>query len=268
MSLLSFFQLGKEKRKKFDNRCTQLMQRAAPFARVSLVEEGHIRAIDARNEEHNIFTENAWRNWRGETDLDGREEQLQDWVNGILESLLGECREPVLTREIIVPQIKDDVYITQFAKPDFSTEHLAADLWIVYCADTEKSVWSIKRKDLEAMQVKPDELRPLAIENLLRLLPTIERHGDGSSYFMLTAGTVYCASLLLIDGIWEQQTSVVDGDVVAVVPCRDVLLFTGAKNKEALSAMRKTADELMESSSYLISSTFIRRSEGKWHSFS
>jgi hypothetical protein len=73
---------------------------------------------------------------------------------------------------------------------------------------------------------------------------------------------------VLIDGIWEQQNSAVDGDVVAVVPCRDVLLFTGAKNKKALSAMRKTADELMESSSYLISSTFIRRTEGKWSSFS
>jgi len=268
MSVLSFLQLGKEKRKKFDNRCIELMRRAVPSAKLSLVEEGHIRAIDARNEEHNIFTENAWRDWHGETDLDAREEDFQHWVDGILATLLGESSQPPLTREAIVPQVKDDVYLAQFPNSDFSKEHLAADLWIVYCADTEKSVWSIKTEELESLQLNKEELRSIAIENLLRVIPTIERHGDGSSYFMLTAGNVYCASLLLIDGIWDQQTSAVDGDIVAVVPCRDVLLFTGAKNKEALNAMRKTANELMQSSSYLISSTFIRRSEGKWSGFS
>jgi uncharacterized protein YtpQ (UPF0354 family) len=147
-------------------------------------------------------------------------------------------------------------------------EHLTGDLWIVYCVDTEQTVWSLSEEEFLKLELPFGQLRSVATENLLRILPEIERHGDGSTYFMLSAGTVHCASLLLLDDIWNEQRNDVNGDIVAVAPCRDVLLFTGSNDNSALAAMRKTTDKLMEESGYLISNTFVRRRENKWVAFS
>ena len=61
---------------------------------------------------------------------------------------------------------------------------------------------------------------------------------------MLSAGGDYVASLLLLEEVWQECKSSVDGDVIAAVPTRDVLLFTGSSSHEGIVALRKSVDRL------------------------
>ena len=44
---------------------------------------------------------------------------------------------------------------------------------------------------------------------------------------MLTAGGNYEATLILLPEVWESVAEMVSGQIVAAVPARDVLYFTG-----------------------------------------
>jgi uncharacterized protein YtpQ (UPF0354 family) len=84
---------------------------------------------------------------------------------------------------------------------------------------------------------------------------------------MLTAGGDYVASILLLDSVWESLAELVDGDIVAVTPSRDVLLFTGSGSQEGLQAIRERADGIVSSGDHVISRTLLRRVKGQWVNF-
>ena len=86
--------------------------------------------------------------------------------------------------------------------------------------------------------VAEGELKGLAIANLRRILPEVQRHGDGP-WYLLTAGGDYVRSLLPFNEIWDQLADTVKGQIVATVPTRDVLLFTGAESAEGVQAIRQ-----------------------------
>jgi uncharacterized protein YtpQ (UPF0354 family) len=115
---------------------------------------------------------------------------------------LNEPSEPVMP-ERIVAMIKDAQYIQMF-KPEHEpcVEHLCGDLWVVYAEDLPERMRSLKRSDVAAAGVDANKIRDLAKDNLLKVMPPAERHGDGP-WYLLTAGGDYTASLLLFDGLWE-----------------------------------------------------------------
>jgi uncharacterized protein YtpQ (UPF0354 family) len=111
------------------------------------------------------------------------------------------------------------------------------------------------------------ELREQAVANLRGVLPQIERHGDGSTYYMLTAGGDYEASLLLLDDLWQQQEPIVKGDLVAAVPARDVLLFTGSGFNVGLRELQAAVERVSMNGSYLISKTLLVRRDNAWEEY-
>lgn len=110
-------------------------------------------------------------------------------------------------------------------------------------------------------------MKELAIENLRRILPPIEKHG-GDPYYMLTAGGDYVASLILFDDLWTEFADTVEGAIVAAVPSRDVLLFTSDKSPVGITAIRKVIDKITATGGYLISTTMLRRDGSVWKVFS
>ncbi len=179
----------------------------------------------------------------------------------------GPAASDSLRREQIVPMIKDLEYFSIFSgKLEIVRQHLVADLYIVYGADSEHSMRTISRSEIEALAIQDTELLPLALENLQRLLPEIQSHDQGSWHF-LTAGNDYVASLLLLDNVWEFAADEVEGDVVAVAPTRDTLMFTGASSAEGIGEIRRLANEIVGSGHHVISATLLRRVEGRWKSF-
>jgi len=172
----------------------------------------------------------------------------------------------------IVPTIKDEEYLNITRKNGnenvpFVHEHLVADLWIVYCVDSPEAIMTLKTEILSHLHVEQNALKALAIENLKRILPPVERHGNGPVY-MLTAGGDYVASLLLFDDLWEEMGASVDGDIIAAVPSRDVVLFTSSGSAEGIVDMRQSVTRVSETGGYLISTTMLRRHDGGWRVFS
>jgi len=174
----------------------------------------------------------------------------------------------VATRQNIVAMIKDLQYLQMLesGRPKVMTEHLCGDLWIVYAVDQSETISTLSYDSMMAADVAEDELHALAVENLQRILPEVERHGDGP-WFMLTAGTNYVASLLLFDRMWDQLADAVDGRIVATVPSRDVLLFTGSQSASGLSAIRDRSIEIVNSGPHAISDSLIMRDGAKWTIF-
>jgi hypothetical protein len=85
---------------------------------------------------------------------------------------------------------------------------------------------------------------------------------------MLTAGGDYVARLILFGDLWTELADTVEGDIVAAVPSRDVLLFTSDKSSEGITAIRKVIDKITVAGGYLISTTMLRRDANGWKVFS
>jgi uncharacterized protein YtpQ (UPF0354 family) len=162
----------------------------------------------------------------------------------------------------IVPVIKDTTYVQLAAKKPLKAEHLVADLWIVYAYDSPESLQYMLASDPGGLP----QLRKQAIRYLRRTLPPVERHGNGPCY-MLTAGGCFEASLLLLDEIWDEQAKAVDGELVAAVPARDLLLFTGSRSQAGLKTLRTAVQQTMEHGSYQVSKTLLVRRRGHWEEY-
>jgi uncharacterized protein YtpQ (UPF0354 family) len=205
------------------------------------------------------FLDNLWANSQG-ADGDARLEQLSNHVQGIVETLTDTCDARMTN---IVPAVKDQQYLNFGDASRMMYEHLAGDLYMIYCIDSPKSITSLSKEDFGTLGIDEDRLRTLAMENLRRILPPIERHGTGP-WFLLTAGGDYVASILLLDEVWDELQICVDGDVVAVAPTRDVLLFTGSASAEGIQAIRQKAEELTRTEAHVVSSTLLKRLNNGW----
>jgi uncharacterized protein YtpQ (UPF0354 family) len=215
-------------------------------------------------EEHTAYIENLWRMCREETP-EARLTVFQRHVRALIESFT--ASKAAVTRENIIPIIKDYEYYAFGKKPDaLLREHLVADLWIVYAADLPDSTRSLSAVERDGLGIAQNELRELSIANLLRILPQIERHGDGP-WYLLAAGGDYVASILLLDEVWQQFEEEIDGDIVAVAPARDVLLYTSSKSSEGLVRIRDKARDIVQGGHHVISETLIRRTLGQWKVF-
>ena len=226
-----------------------------------------IRGKLSSGESITIFLSNLWSQTRGSPD--GRAQEIERFLTAMMKSAVA---TPAHDKNSIVPMIKDEQYLKEISRPPATedttvTEHLAADLWIVYAFDTPEAMLTMQRRHLRELELKTQELRPLAIENLRRILPPIMRHGDGPVY-LLTAGADYVASLLLFEDVWDELQETIEGDIVAAVPSRDVLLFTDSTSKEGIEELRASITRIINSGGYLVSSTMFRRTADGWKPFS
>jgi uncharacterized protein YtpQ (UPF0354 family) len=119
---------------------------------------------------------------------------------------------------------------------------------------------------LEKAHIDRRELRPLACENLKRLLPKIERRG-GNGLFVLRAGGDYDASLLLLDSMWVDMKKEVRGDVVVAIPSRDLLIVTGSEDFHGIEKVRKIVDESFAQGAYRLTKKLFVFRNGKLEEF-
>lgn len=92
------------------------------------------------------------------------------------------------------------------------------------------------------------------------------RSGGTGPCLLLADGT-YEASVLLVDKIWERLAPTVEGEIVAAVPARYALLFTGSGSEEGLSEIRKEARRIYAEAPYAISDTLLVRRGGSWQTW-
>jgi len=233
-----------------------------PDCRVEFAGESVLRVVNANGEESSTYLDNLWLKYQqGEED---RSELIEKYIR--LAQDLGK-ESPGADKQNVIAMIKDSRYLG-FLRPleEFATEHLCGDLWIIYAEDQPERTLTLKREDIRAVESDEARLRSLSVENLKRILPPAECHGEGP-WYLLTAGSDYVASLLLLDGIWDQVADMVAGEVVATVPTRAVLLFTGSESREGLREIQGRSTEICNSAPHAISDTLIVRRNGKWSVF-
>lgn len=256
-------------KEEFCNLCAQALREKFGSASVEQLDSlDEFRITLSSGKPFTAFVENIWRQCRHDENV--RVEQVERFLRIIAGPEAGTSKLPEITS--IVPTVKDETYINLSRKsanegPTFVHEHFVADLWIVYAIDSIDAILTLSTAQFVELKLTLGELKHLAIENLKRMLPPIERHGEGPVY-TLTAGSDYVASLLLFEDLWAEQAEVVDGEIVAAVPARGALLFTGNKSSHAILELRRSVAQFTQTSGYLVSTTMLRRSPNGWKVFS
>ncbi len=142
-------------------------------------------------------------------------------------------------------------------------ELLAADLWIVYVVDQANSIRYLTALEREGLPKEPAALRALALANSKRLLPN-PKVSVSEPINVVTLGGTYESSLLLNDDFWEGYAGSIEGEIVAVVPTHDALLFTGSKTSYPVQVLKRLAGRLSENEPHPLSTTVLVRRDHKW----
>jgi uncharacterized protein YtpQ (UPF0354 family) len=153
------------------------------------------------------------------------------------------------------------------SKADSPVERrLVADLLAFYAFDAGSHYTIVANRDLERLGTTPDELHDRALRNLRALKLEVRAH-KGDRIIMLTAGGNYEATLILLPEIWESVSQMVSGRIVAAVPARDVLYFTGDADAENLADMRRWTSKALEQVDKPLSRAFIRWTGAHWENY-
>jgi uncharacterized protein YtpQ (UPF0354 family) len=241
---------------------SKLLQERMPECSVGFSGETTLRVVRLDGKESTAYLDNLWLRYaKGSEDRKELIEKYIGMVSGMTRPSFS------VSRENIVAMIKDTEYMA-FLKPSTKsvTDHLCGDIYVVYALDSPDLTRTLTADEMEDAKVLRHELRSLAVANLKKILPAVERHGDGP-WYLLTAGADYVASLLLFDEIWEELKDSVDGDIVATVPARDVLMYTGSQSENGLAEIRKRSEEISSTGPHAISSSLIVRKSDHWELF-
>jgi uncharacterized protein YtpQ (UPF0354 family) len=238
---------------------------------LTIREEGalHLSVSADEKREITVYLDNAYSLYLQDTEA--LEEVLDLYVSSLLETLNKE--EKPVSQSDIVPVVKDAAWFDEVSKsmgdgepPDYVQAAFAAGLVVFYAEDTPNSIRYIDRSVFEEIGVDMASIEELAIENMLERLPEIEVVG-AEGLFMLAAGGVYEASLLLVDDIWTDTNFPVQGDIVIAIPSRDVLLISGADETEKLEDLIELTRTIHAESPYALTTTLYVRRDDEWHKF-
>jgi uncharacterized protein YtpQ (UPF0354 family) len=241
---------------------SKLLQERLPDCKVEFSDGSTLHVVRPDGKESTTYLTNFWLKYKeGNED---RQELIEKYAR--LAEELGKLRA-LPERQNVVAMIKDSQYM-EIGKVESRSlaDHLCGDLWVVYAEDQPDRISTLQAETIVHLGVPRSELRALAVENLKRILPAAECHGDGP-WYLLTAGADYVASLLLFDSLWDELKEMVEGDVVATAPTRDVVMFTGSHSREGLAEIRKRSSEICNTGAHAISETLIIRKNGNWSVF-
>jgi len=215
--------------------------------------------------EYSIYLDNAWDAAAGNP---GQRSAVVARYLGTLESTLSATPvgpAPALDR--VLPVVRGaDLFAGGDPGPteaSFYSEPLAADLRVYYAVTGDGYIEYLTRAQIDSLGVPPSELRERAVDNLVASLASLLRQGLHGLY-LIDAGGSFESSLLLVDDLWETQRDVLQGDVVAAVPTRDVILYTGSQATEALEALRRVSEEVYATGAYPVSRVLLVRRDGRW----
>lgn len=146
------------------------------------------------------------------------------------------------------------------------SETLNDELVIVYAEDSASNIRYFSPEALAETGLNTSNLRALAVANLRRVLPPVQRH-VGPEISMLTAGGDYVASLLLFDELWSKTTLGVRGDIIVAVPTRDVVLYADSANPQAVQRLAAQARQLEQQTPYSITSALFVYDKGQFRRY-
>ena len=258
----------------FTTEFAEALRKASPGLRVEVVRDMQLKVTTIDGRDSTSFLDNAYDLYKQDPKL--KRDVFKKYVMAGLETISSLQTSGELDQTRIIPVIKDRPWLEEIRKamisrgakevPENVYEELNSDLVILYAEDSPKNIRYFGPKDLEKAHIDRKDLRALACENLIRLLPKIERRG-GNGLYMLTAGGDYEASLLLLDTVWNDIQTEVRGDIVAAIPTRDLLIVTGSEDRQGIEKMKRLVQQASDRGSYRLTTKLFVRRDGKFDEF-
>jgi uncharacterized protein YtpQ (UPF0354 family) len=250
----------------------EAMQNSFPDIKINVVRDLELKIICPNGTEFSTFLSNAYNDYK--LNPQSKNEIIKRFVASGKETINGLLKSFDPNR--IVPIIKDKAWLEETRQSMLSRgakevknqvyEDFISDLIILYAEDTSQNIRYLAPEDLESAKIDRKDLRKLACKNLNQLLPPIELHGkDG--FYMITAGGTYEASILLLDSIWSSGQIKVQGDIVAAIPTRDLLLVTGSQDKKGITRLKETAKKAYNEGSYFLTMKLFIYRNGVFEEF-
>jgi len=120
-----------------------------------------------------------------------------------------------------------------------------SDLVVSFVVDTSVQFVTLTREGLLETGLDTQSMYELAIDNMLRLVAPNVRTRDLGCYRALVAGDGFEACMLLLPDLWAQLAQDFEGELVAVVPSRDVVYFADSRGSaEGLGRMCAAAEKV------------------------
>jgi len=257
----------------FTEAFAHILREASPGLRVTIDGPLELKLVLQDGTEQTAFLENAFTEYQAHPEL--RNEVLEKFVAALRETIGHPKGEIDRTR--IVPVIKDAAYLTEVRRALEARGHDTAklsqahdiynsELVVLYAEDTPNNMRYLTDDDVSELEIQREDLRPLAVENLRRLLPDVKMAGDGG-VFLMQAGGDYEASLLLIESIWGSGQIEVDGEIVVAIPARGILIVTGSDNKPGLKTVRELAAKTSAEAAYRLTPHLFVFRHGRFEVF-
>jgi uncharacterized protein YtpQ (UPF0354 family) len=238
---------------------------ALPGHAVEVVEPLHINVKKTGSEPATAFLDNAYNEYSRTPSA--KANVIAKYLGSFVETAQG---PRPLTPEQIVPVVKDRSWLKNVGGSKANSKQviddLNSDLVVIYAEDGPQNIRYFSVDDLEKAGVQRPALRELALANLRRILPPPEAV-KGPIVSMMTAGQDYVSSLLLLEEIWNADNLGVDGEIVIAIPTRDVLLFTGSKNKDGVKKLRELAKQAHADGPYSLTDRLFVYRGGKFQRF-
>ena len=250
--------------KVFTETFARRVQAARPNSTITVQGDLAIQIKDPDGRTFDMFLTNFYQGYQA--DPNRLEELTRKYLAGFPPRQDAPTKSVALDRTRIVPVIKDRPWLDEVNRkvraqagkdaPGLATEDFNNELVVIYALDDSKGMRFLQADELAG--IDRDELRTLALENLLRIMPKIQMATNGR-FGMMIAGGDYEASLLLFDNIWTDGTVKVKGDIVVAIPTRGMLLVTGSQDRAGLQAMRELVAKNADGPYRLTTTLFVYR---------
>jgi uncharacterized protein YtpQ (UPF0354 family) len=170
----------------------------------------------------------------------------------------------------VVPLIKSTQWVEGLpaSAKDLASDHLVADLYVVYAFDEASTMEYARWPELDGFGQPRMELAGKALANLRTRLPLQLGTRGNEKCFHLIANGNHEASLILLDDVWEQLRSSISDDFVVCVPARDICLVSATGIPGGIESLVAARDRLCAGTpSNFISKTLLRRRGKEWIPF-
>ncbi len=144
-------------------------------------------------------------------------------------------------------------------------EPFSDEIVLSYVIDDGPTMQSLSPDEAQDYAADWRDLHNLAVGNLReRARDALEVHTLEEGIFMVAIGGDYESGLLCLAPVWGQLAPTVEGDVIAAVPTRDLLFFTGSKNTQAVDALRLRAEEFFRTADHAVAPGLLRLTSNGW----
>ena len=217
-----------------------------------------------QEEPQRAFPDNVHRMLQSAETSEERQAILDRFVEAALATFDASAQDVQGDASQIVPVIRHRDFANATGPSDLVSRPFLADMQVFYAFDQPQSISYLTEDGLIALGLEHDTLAALAWKNFQAL--DFEIRVEGDWIYLVTFDGNYESTLILSDALWTDIARQI-GDIVAIVPARDLVVFTNPGWEGALDSIRGISASYETEFSYPISGALLRWTKDGWIEF-